>query len=341
MTQIGFSAAVKEKEARIQEQRIDTMMLMIRNTNGIRQDALQFTKSQLEAMSQTIYDVLYSNPRDAFRFLPLNTEPSDGMTEYSYRMMEKLGAAAIVADGATDRPLVDADLTKTSVDIYELGSGYTFTVGDQARSGAILDFNYVQEKARIAAETIALGHNEYALIGGAGVTNGNAAVTGFLNNATVVTNIPTLTDVDWTTVTAAAMYSSITILIQEVNSGSSGVHSTTDLILSTYVWNACAGTLLNTSTSQTVLSALRQNYPEVTFHKSASCSNRGASGAGYDRCVAYERGAANCEYVASVVYDESVPINSGFRWTVHSRGRTAGTVVRRPLSMAYGDIQVA
>lgn len=90
--------------------------------------------------------------------------------------------------------------------------------------------------------------------------------------------------------------------------------------------------------SQTVLSALRQNFPEVTFHKSASGTGRGA--AGIDRCVAWERNAANAEYVASVVYDESTPINSGFRWTIHSRGRAAGCVVRRPLSMAYGDITV-
>jgi len=154
----------------------------------------------------------------------------------------------------------------------------------------------------------------------------------------VVANIPSATDVDWQAITGADAYQAMTVLIQEVNSGSNGVHSTTDLIMSTRVWNTCQGTLLNSTTSQTVLSALRQNFPEITFHKSESLRNQGASGTGYDRCVAYERSAAN---VASVVYDESVPISSGFRWVTHSRGRSAGTVVRRPLSMAYIDIQFA
>lgn len=337
---IQFPDSIKEKEAQLAERRTDTVLTMLRD-EGFRRDALQFSKNQLDLLSSTIYDVLYSNPVDAFRFLPLNTEVPDGYTEYSYRLLSRLGAARVVADGATDRPLVDANLEKTTIDIYEFGSGYTFTVGDQARSGAILDFNYVQEKARYAAETIARAHNGFALLGGSGVTDG-PSTTGFFNNATVVANIPTLTDADWQAITGVNAYTSMGELIQEVNSGSNGVHTTTDLILSTRVWNTCQALLLNSAAgSQTVLSALRQNYPEVTFHKSESLRDKGTSGTGYDRCVAYERNSANVEYVASVVYDESVPINSGFRWTIHSRGRAAGTVVRRPLSMAYADIQFA
>lgn len=335
---IQFTQELYEKEKRLSQQRIDTALSMLRD-QGFRHDTLSFSKNQLEALSSTIYDVLYSNPRDAFRFLPLNTEVDDGATEYSYRMIEKLGVAKIVADGATDRPLVDADLTKSTLDIYEAGSGYTFTVGDQARSGAILDFPYVQYKARLAAESIALAHNEYALVGGSGVEGGPSGVTGFLNNATVVAAIPTLTDADWTTVSGVDAYASLTEIVQTVNSQSDGVHDATDLILSTAVWNIAEGLLLNSAAgSQTVLSAFRQNFPSITVHKSASCTGRGAGGV--DRCVAYERNAANVEYVASVVYDESMPINAGFRWTIHSRGRMAGTVVRRPLSMVYADITV-
>lgn len=331
---------LKLKEARLAERRTDTVVSMLRD-QGYRQDALQFSKNQLDALSSTIYDTLYSNPVDAFQFLPINTEVADGMTEYSYRLMSKLGAARVVADGATDRPMVDSDLTKTTVDIYEFGAGYTFTVGDQARSGGILDFPYVQEKARYAAESIARAHNGYALQGGAGVTDG-PSTTGFFTNATVVANIPTLTDIDWQTVTGVDMYTTCAELIQEVNSGSNGVHSCTDFIMSTRGWNNTQLTLLNSAAgSQTVLSALRANFPEVTFHKSESLRDLGESGTGYDRFVAYERSAANVEYVASVIYDESTPINSGFRWTVHSRGRAAGCIVRRPLSMAYGDIQFA
>jgi hypothetical protein len=343
MTTIHFSDQTKEKEAQLAERRTDAALDLMRE-QGIRQDALQFSKNQLEALSSTIYDVIYSNPRDAFVMLPLNTEVPDGATEYSYRMIEDLGAAKVVADGATDRPMVEVDLTKTTRDIYEFGAAYTYTVGDQARSGAILDFGYVMEKARLTAETIALAHNEYALIGGTGVTGGNSAITGFLNDGNVNVGAASggdfvVTDDDWTALTGANAYASMTDIIQQVNTQSAGAHSTTDVALSTFTFNTLSGTLLNASTSQTVLSALRQNYPEIAFRRSASLTARGASGV--DRIVAWERSAANAEYVASVVYDESTPVSSGFRWTIQARGRAAGTVVRRPLAMCYADITIA
>lgn len=333
-----FSKEFMQREEKLAQQRIDTQIAQLRE-QGVRQDALDFSVNQLEYMQSDIMDVLYSNPRDAFVFLPVSSEIPDGHTHYSYLQMEDLGAAAIVADGATDRPLVDADLTETTVKIYEAGTGYTYTVGDSARSGGILNFDYVRTKARIAAETIALAHNEYALIGGAGVTNGPAGITGFLNNATVVAAIPSYTDEDWTAITGANAYTTITELIQQTNIISSGVHDTTDVMLTTFVYNKVQALLVNASVSQTVLSALRQNFPEVTFHKSNSGNARGA--AGIDRCVAWERNATNAEYMASVIYDESPSIPSGFRNTIHSRGRMAGCVIRRPLSMAYFDVTVA
>lgn len=333
----------KERHLAFRKKRTDSRLAMLRDKYGYRHDALQFSKNQLDLMERQIYDVLYSNPRDAFTFLPLNTAVPDGYTEYSYRLASDIGAARVVADGATDRPLVDKDLTKTTVDIFEFGAGYTFTVGDRARSGGILDFDYVMDKARLAAETIALAHNQFALLGGSGVTDGPAAVTGFFNNATVVANKPTLTDADWTTVTGDDAYTSVAEMIKDVNVGSSGVHRCTDVILSTFCYNLAATTLMGDGTSwgssQTVLSALRQNFPGITFHQSASCDGQGTTGT--DRNVAYERNAANAEYVASVVYDESDAIPSGFRWTTHSRGRAAGCVIRRPLSIVYGDITVA
>lgn len=342
MTREIITLDTKERHLELRNKRTDSKLAMLKE-RGYRQDALQFTKNQLDMMERQIYDILYSNPRDAFVFLPLNTSVPDGYTEYSYRMIEKFGAAKVVEDGATDRPLVDANLTKTTINIYEFGAGYTFTVGDAARSGGILDFDYVMEKARYAAETIALAHNQYALLGGAGVTGGNTAITGFLNNATVVANAPTLTDSNWTSVTGDDAFATVAGMIKDVNVGSSGVHRCTDVALSTFCYNYCSSALMGDGaswgSSQTVLGALRQNFPGVTFHQSASLD--GAGGTNVDRNVAWERNAANVEYVASVVYDESIPINAGFRWVVHSRGRAAGCVVRRPLSMVYGDITIA
>jgi hypothetical protein len=341
-TEYTIPKEVQEKHLALAEKRIDTKIASVREM-GYRKDAIAFTRGQLEQLESTIYDVLYANPRDAFRWLPINSSASPGATSYSYRMVSKLGAAKVVADGAVDRPIVDVDLTKHERNIYEVGAAYTYTVGEQ-ESGQILDFDYVMDKARLCAQTIALAHNEYALLGGSGVTGGLSTITGFLNNATVVSNIPSLTDTSWATAPVGTdQYATIRDMITDVTAGSSGIHTCTDVVLSTYVWNTISGTLVGDGStwgsSQTVLAALRQNYPGITFSMSPSCTARGANGV--DRCVAFERGAANCEYVAAVLYDESTPDKSGFRYSVQARGKMAGTIIRYPLSMVYGDITIA
>lgn len=324
------------------EARIDSKLIALREM-GYRQDAIAFTKSQLEDLESTIYDVLYANPQDAFVFLPINSSVSAGATSYSYRMVSKIGAAKITADGAQDSPIVDLDLAKTSQDIYQAQVGYTYTVGDQDRGG-ILDFDYVQDKARLASQTIALAHNEYAFLGGSGVDGGYASILGFLNNTSV--NIGkasggdyVITDDDWTGITGANAYATVTDMIHQVITQSSGLHKATDVGLSTFVWNACAKLLLNSTTSQSVLSALRQNYPDITFHMTASGTARGAGG--IDRCFAYQKSSDMVEYVAPVIYQESTPDKAGFAYTVQARGRMAGTITRYPLSQVYADITVA
>jgi hypothetical protein len=248
-------------------------------------------------------------------------------------MIERLGAAKVVGDGGQDRPKIDVDMTKTTLNVVEFGSSYGWTVGN-VESGGIQDFNYVLDVARASAESIALAHNEYALVGGSGVSGGDDSVTGFLNDANV--NVATLTDSVWDTITSADMYASMTDLIHDVIVNSSGRHRATNVDMAVFIYSAVAQTLLNTSSSQTVLAALQQNYPEITFTMSASCDGRGSSGE--ELMVAYERSSANAEYRASVVYDEASADKQGFAFTTQTRGKAFGTAVRYPLAISYGEV---
>lgn len=326
---------VSEQHIDLAEKRIDSRIRHLREL-GYRQDAITFTRNQLETLESTIYDVLYANPLDAFRMLPLNTSEPAGATQSSYRMIERLGAAKVVGDGAQDRPKIDVDMTKTTLNVIEVGSSYSWTVGS-VEAGGIQDFNYVLDVARASAESIALAHNEYALVGGSGVDGGDATVTGFLNDGNV--NDATLTLADWNPVpTGAEAYATVTDVIHQVITQSSGRHRATNLDMSVYCYNQCAKTLLNATTSQTVLAALMQNYPGITFEMSASLDGRGT--AGVDLMIAYQRSSANAEYRASVVYDEAAADKQGFAFTTQTRGKAFGTAVRYPLSVAYGQITI-
>ena len=148
-----------------------------------------------------------------------------------------------------------------------------------------------------------------------------------------------MTDADWTSVTAANAYTSVTDVIHKVITQSAGVHRPTDVLLSTFCWNVLASGIYNATTGATSLQALRQNYPDITFHLAPSCTGRGTSGV--DLILAYEKRADRVEYVASVIYDEATPDKRGFTYEVQARGKAAGTVWRYPLSASCGLVTIA
>jgi hypothetical protein len=331
---------LKEQYIKAGQRRIDSKIALLRDA-GYRYDTIAFTRGQLEDLESTIYDVIYGNPGEAFTHIPMTSRVDPGMTSYSYRMQTKTGAAKVVTDGSNDRPMVDTTLDRTLLPIEEFGISYGYTVGD-GESAVILDYDQVQERARAAAEAIALAHNEFALVGGGGVAGGEDLTksTGFYNDANL--NAATGGDIDWAsgTVTADAAYTQVANVIHTVITQSSAVHRPTDVLLSTFCWNILASMRLDTTTGDTVLRALRENYPDITFHLAPSLTARGAGG--IDRGIfAYEKRADRVEYVASVVYDEAQPDKKGFRYTIEARGKACGTVFRYPLSACYIDITIA
>jgi hypothetical protein len=329
---------LKEQYIKAGQRRIDSKIALLRDA-GYRYDTIAFTRGQLEDLESTIYDVIYGNPGEAFTHIPMTSRVDPGMTSYSYRMQTKTGAAKVVTDGSHDRPMVDTTLDRTLIPIEEFGISYTYTVGD-GESAVILDYDQVQERARAAAEAIALAHNEFALIGGGGVAGGEDLTksTGFYNDANLTA--ATGGDIDWTTIDADGAYTQVSNVIHQVIQQSAAVHRPTDVLLSTFCWNECASLRLDTTTGATVLRALRENYPDITFSLAPSLTARGSGG--IDRGIfAYEKRADRVEYVASVVYDEAQADKKGFRYTIEARGKAAGTVWRYPLSASYIDITIA
>lgn len=320
------------------QKRIDSKAREL-TTLGFRQDTIAFAVGQLENLEETIFETIFSNPMDAFQFVPMKPRFEPGWNTYSYRMHTKLGNAKVMNADADDRPMVDTTMTKHEAPIIEVGAAYAYSVSD-GEAARILDYDQVEAKARACAEAIARAHNEFALVGGSGVDGGaDLGIVGFYNNATVAASLATLTDANWTTVTAADAYATINDVIEHVITQSSGQHRPSDVLLPLFVHNLLSRTLHTTASDLTVLESLKRNNPGVTFSLAVSATGKGA--AGVDRVVAYEKRSDRVEYVSSVVYDEAAPDKKGFKYTVEARGKMAGTVVRYPLSMAYGDITIA
>lgn len=327
---------IKELYIKAAERRIDSKAALLKQS-GRRDDQIAFAVGQLEKLEETIFEVIFSNPMDAFQFVPMKPRFEPGWRSYSYRMHEKLGNARVINADSDDRPNVDTDLSKTEIPIIEFGAAYSYSVTD-TEAARILDYDQVQEKARACAEAIARAHNEFALVGGSGVDGGaDLGITGFYNDTNV--NTATLTDADWTTVSAADAYTSVNDVIEKVITQSNGKHRPDTVLLPLFIHNYLQRTRIGTDTTETVLESLRRNNPGVSFNLAVSAGGQGSGGK--DLIVAYEKNPSRVEYVSSIVYDEAAPDKKGFKYTVEARGKAAKTVVRYPLSMAYGEVTVS
>lgn len=315
-------------------ERVDSKLRALCAAKGLRADAgeVVFTRGQLEAVEQVIYEELFSENLEGLSVIPTRQSFDRGATTYSYMVETKTGVAKLMRDDATDAPAVDASLAKVTRSVAEFGAGYVYTVS-QGERAALSGFDLTASKARSAARAIAQALNDHGLSG----STDHSVATGFTNDANV--NSATLTDSNWTTVTAAAMYSTLVDVKEKVITQSSALHNPTEILVSTFIMNKIQSTRLADGTAETVLEAFRKNNPGITVRRMTSLT--GAGGSNIDRIVCWERSPAVAEHIIPIMYDEASPDKRGFTYSVQARGKSFGTAVRYPLAICYGDVTIA
>jgi len=323
---------IKSAYATAASARVDSKLRELCATTGLRADAgeVVHARGSLEAIEQVIYNELFSENLEGLSTIPTRSFDRAVQT-YSYLVETKTGVAAVMRPDATDAPAVDASTAKVSQELTEFGAGYKYNVLQRERASA--GFDLTASKARSAARAIAQALNNHAISG----TADTGVVTGFTNDANVAD--ATLTDADWTTITPAAMYSCLVDMVEKVINQSSALHTPTELLVSTFVWNKINATRLADGTAESVLEAFRKNSPGVSVSRMTSLTAAGT--AGVDLAICWERSSAVAEHILPVMYEEAAADKKGFTYSVQARGSSFGTVVRYPLAMAYGQITIA
>lgn len=329
--------ATKELYLKAASDRIDSKLKELCALKGLRADAgeVVFTRGQLEAVEEVIYEELFSQNLEGLNVVPTRMSFDRGATSMTYYVETKTGNAKLMRDDATDAPLVNASLASVTRQIAEFGAGYRYTVSEGERA-ATSGYDLTASKARAAARAIAQSINDHGLTG----STDHSVATGFFNDANVPDETANVTDDDWTTVTAAGQYDTIVDLVNHVDTNSSSLHRATEILVSPFVWNLISTTRIDSTEMGTVLEALRRNLDGVTIRKMVSLTGQGAA-ANHDRIIAWERSNAVAEHIIPLMYDEASADKKGFTYSVQARGKSFGTVVRYPLAMAYADIQIA
>ncbi|UPW82331.1 DUF2184 domain-containing protein [Lysinibacillus sp. Ag94] len=127
-----------------------------------RGDAL-IRPQDLNAIDQRVYEP-HASELKARSIFALKTDIPAGAKTYSYDVLTRSGAAKILASGATDVPLVDADLTEETVKIYSIAAAFNISI-QEVREAQMANRQIEVTKADTVRKAIAEKENQIAFSG--------------------------------------------------------------------------------------------------------------------------------------------------------------------------------
>lgn len=150
----------------------------------IRNDAL-IRPQDLNAIDNTIYEINKEELK-ARTIFNVKSDVPEGAETYSYDVIKRSGAAKVLAPGADDIPLVDADMERHTEQIYSISAGFRLSV-QELRQAQMSGQPVETTKAATARRAISEKENKIAWKGDAkhnilGVTNAEGIQTMAVQN---------------------------------------------------------------------------------------------------------------------------------------------------------------
>lgn len=131
-------------------------------TQSYRADAL-IRPQDLNAIDKRVYEP-HASELKARSIFSLKTDIPAGAKTYSFDVMTRTGVAKILAPGATDVPLVDADLEEETVKIYSIAAAFNISV-QEVREAQMANRQIEVTKADTVRKAIAEKENQVAFSG--------------------------------------------------------------------------------------------------------------------------------------------------------------------------------
>lgn len=133
-------------------------------TQSYRGDAL-IRPQDLNAIDRRVYEP-HASELKARSVFTVKTDIPAGAETYSYDVITRSGVAKILAPGATDVPLVDADLERHTVDVYSIAAAFNISV-QEIRNAQMANRQIDVTKADTVRKAIAEKENQIAFSGDA------------------------------------------------------------------------------------------------------------------------------------------------------------------------------
>lgn len=258
--------------------------------------------------------------------LPIDTSLDEGALEYGYHEIISSGRSKIVADDATDIPLVDVKGDYQTHGIKTVACKFRYSTAELRAAQRQGIFNLVEEKSLSAREGHDFGLNDLYRDGAPGKgLHGATNAPGIIVQTAATSGLAT-------TATAAQIVSVISLAINTVINESKGVEVPNTVAMPVDIFTRISTLQNSTASDITVLQYLRQAFPMITnwvWEPGMST----ASGAGGPAIMVYRKDPSRMRGVEPMTLVPLPPEQKGLTFEVVLESRFGGVMAPKPRSV--------
>lgn len=300
-----------------------------------------FLREQLEVITNTVIRQEFPTlVMGNGTLVPITNEVDYRAETFSYKLFSSVGEAKILANGASDIPMVSAYVQKKMGIIRTLVDGYEITLED-LEAAQFANMNLSAEMAIAARTAIEEGIDRIGYFGAAenellglvnlpNVVRETAPNNGNLNGGTNSTR--------WQHKDASQLYAELTSFLTRTRQATKSIEKPEILLIPQAQYDRISELVFPANTDNTLL-----NFFMQTQRANASGIKEiipvemlsGAGTGGSDLMIAYQRNPAKLRYEIPLDFEQRPPQVINFTTKVVCRARVGGLVNLKPMSVRY------
>lgn len=298
---------------------------------GMRLDANQamFASRELNNMIEAIYLAKLARKR-AFEALPTNMTDRPNKSQFEWALIDTIGEAKIMANGAKDIPRANASTVRQTARVQLFGISFEMQLTDMLNSNSS-GISIDQSRNIGARRGMEAALDRFAAVGNDAVGN-----TGFFRNAYVPLVTPIATG--WTGATSSAnILDSLAAAAVAPTVATEENEEADSMVLPLSTWMLISTKKVDGDSSMTILQQFKINCPFIKNFYTWKFADTASAG-GTKRIVAY---SSSQEVLSHEVTQNMVvmpPQARAFDQEFFCYARSAGCIIKSPKGLAYMDI---
>lgn len=290
-----------------------------------------FFQQQLTEIDAQLYETKRGN-LEALQLV--STKPMNaGAETYLWKRYDARGVAKIMSNYATNSPGVKVSGTDNSSPLRSIRTHYGFSI-QEIRAAMMAGVPLESLEAKAARRAIDEKLDQIALFGDA-----EWGLVGLFNQPNAQTyTVPadgTGATTTWSTKTADQIMRDIFGILEQIPTTTNEVEKPKRLVMPYSRLRQITRLRIDTLNNTTVLQFIQTMRPDVEIRGALRLDTAGAGGTA--RMVAYDPDREIVEWLVAIPFEQFPPQWNSLRYVIECHARAGGVVLRRPLSMAYGD----